>query len=99
MSAPIIFHDLAIVDVSEAFRWYQKKQPGLGESFIVELDRMEVQISANPEPYPRVHGNVHRAILHKFPFSIFYVIRPEFVNVIAVMHHSRDQQHWQKREK
>ena len=97
MSVPVIFHDSAIVDADEAFRWYQKKRPGLGESFIVELDKMEVQISDNPELYPRVYGNVHRAILHKFPFSIFYVIQPEFVNVIAVMHHSRDQQHWQKR--
>jgi hypothetical protein len=33
-----------------------------------------------------------------FPSAFFYVIQPEFVHIIAVMHHSRDQQHWQKRE-
>jgi plasmid stabilization system protein ParE len=97
MSVPVIFHNLAIADVEEAFCWYQEKQPDLGDSFIAELENKEEQISANPELYPRIYRNVHRAILHKFPFSAFYVIFPEFVSVIAVMHHSRDPQHWQKR--
>ena len=38
-----------------------------------------------------------RRPLRKFPFSIFYRILPECIEVIAVVHQSRDPGTWQRR--
>ena len=42
---------------------------------------------------------IRRAIVHRFPYGIFFVTHSEFINVIAVMHHARDPKHWRIRAK
>jgi hypothetical protein len=38
-----------------------------------------------------------RYLLHKFPFSVVYLERPDFIEVIAVAHHRRKPGYWSKR--
>ena len=60
-------------------------------------DQAVLSVNQNPEQYQRVRGQIRRALLHKFPYGVFYVARPEFSSVIAVLHHARDPKHWQQR--
>ena len=64
---------------------------------MAELGKIEVLVGHNPELFQRVRGQVRRAMMHKFPYGFFYVAHPEFVSVIAVLHHARDPKHWQRR--
>lgn len=93
MSLPVIFRACAIIDIDEAYRWYEQKQPRLGVSFMAELGEAEALIRDNPEMFRKVRGEVRRAMLHKFPYGVFYITRPEFVSVVAVMHHARNPRH------
>lgn len=43
--------------------------------------------------------NVHRALLRRFPYSLFLVIEDETLIVIACLHGRRDPAHWQARTK
>ena len=56
-----------------------------------------IAMSANPRQFPVVFKNVRRALLHRFPYSLFFVVEDETVLGIACFHASRDPSQWQKR--
>lgn len=37
-----------------------------------------------------VHKTFRRALLRRFPYSVFYVVEPAVVLIAGVVHHSRD---------
>ncbi|HET8899736.1 MAG TPA: type II toxin-antitoxin system RelE/ParE family toxin [Rhodanobacteraceae bacterium] len=97
MSVPVIFRAAAQQDIAEACRWHEARQPKLGAAFIDEIGKVEQLISTNPELFASVRGQVRRAIMHRFPYAVFYVVRPEFVSVVAVLHHARHPDTWHGR--
>jgi toxin ParE1/3/4 len=44
-----------------------------------------------------MHSRFRRYLLHKFPFSVVYFERSDFIEVIAVAHHRRKPGYWWKR--
>jgi toxin ParE1/3/4 len=54
-------------------------------------------MSANPRQFPLVFNNVRRALLRRFPYSLFFIVEGETLLVIACFHASRDPLQWQKR--
>ena len=87
----------AEVDIEEAALWYEKQSKGLGHEFLDEVEKAYKTILENPSLYPLVHRDTHRALIHRFPFGIFYRIERGFIVIIAVMHGSRNPKRWQKR--
>jgi len=51
----------------------------------------------HPQQFPIVPKNVHRALLRRFPYSLFFVVEDDALIVIACFHASRDPSQWQKR--
>ncbi|MFY9270376.1 MAG: type II toxin-antitoxin system RelE/ParE family toxin [Candidatus Manganitrophaceae bacterium] len=97
MSLPIIFRAEALGDLAEAFQWHEEQRPGLGAEFMTAIEAKLEQVQAGPKQFSRVRGFIRRAIVHRFPYGIFFVEHSEFVNIIAVMHHARDPKHWHRR--
>ena len=84
-------------DLALAARWYLDEAPHVLESFEQEIDGAFRLSSERPELYQTVESTVRRALVRKFPFSVFYRILPEWIEVIAVVHQSRDPRTWQRR--
>lgn len=97
MTVAVIFRSAALADIQQAYEWYESKRPGLGASFMAELGTTQSLIGTNPELFGKLRGDVRRAMLHRFPYAVFYVARSELVSVIAVMHHARNPKAWQGR--
>lgn len=97
MSRPVIFRSAAQADIADAYRWYEARQPHLGAAFMDEIGKLEQLIRTNPELFEVIRGDVRRAILHRFPYAVFYVVRPEWISVVAVLHHARHPRAWQRR--
>jgi toxin ParE1/3/4 len=55
------------------------------------------RISENPLIYPDVHRGVRRALVRRFPYAVFYRLRGEGVQVIAVLHQARNPPSWKRR--
>ena len=55
------------------------------------------RMSNNPLQFPTVFKNVRRALLRRFPYSLFFVVEDSALIVIACFHASRDPSHWQNR--
>lgn len=72
---------------------------GHGDSFLDELDSVFEVIQAMPLRFPIVYGKIHRALLRRYPFAVFFRIRPntEHVVVLAVFPQRGDPARWPKR--
>ena len=57
----------------------------------------DLALAERPELYQTVESTARRAPVRKFPFSVFYRILPEWIEVVAVVHQSRDPRTWQRR--
>jgi toxin ParE1/3/4 len=93
------FTPLAQDDVVEAYADYEAARPGLGAEFLPEVGRVVGLISDFPEACPEVHAALRRALVHRFPYSLYYRLAPEaeLVEVRAVVHQRRHPRSWRRR--
>lgn len=96
MKSPI-FRPAAAADVEDAFLWYESQRSGLGDEFLDEVTLVLNAIIENPNRFPVIHRDTHRALLHRFPYAILYRVFDEGIIVIACMHGKRNPEHWQVR--
>jgi len=84
-------------DLDEAAFWYESQMPGLGHDFLDSVEQSLNSVEQKPFSYPVVHRSTHRAVVSRFPFAIFYVVREYEISIIAVMHGSRNPARWKQR--
>lgn len=94
---PIIFTQAARWELIEAQDWYEAEAAGLGGRFRDAIGALIKNMSDNPRQFPVVFENVRRALVRRFPYSLFFVIEKDVLVVIACFHASRDPSRWQKR--
>lgn len=71
---------------------------GLGDAFADEIEAGVRSILANPRTWRPVEGDVHRYLVHRFPYGIYYSVEPDEIVVIwAVKHLRRNPDYWQER--
>lgn len=97
MNLRVHFRPEAENDIQETATWYEKQCAGLGNEFLDEVLIVCEIISENPNMYPVVHRNTRRAVIHRFPFGIYYRVEKESIVIVAAMHGSRHPKRWQKR--
>ena len=97
MAAPVRLTPAAEQDILLAQRWYLAEAPHVLASFEEEIDKSVGRIGDAPESYQAVEAEVRRAPLQRFPFSVFYRILPEWIEIIGVVHQSRDPRRWRRR--
>ena len=87
----------AELDAFEAASWYENEREGLGLRFVTELQATMTRISEGPQRFPVVYKEFRRAILHRFPFGVFFIVEAEGAVVLAVSHLRRHPTVWQRR--
>lgn len=87
----------ARADIERAVAWLREISPELPERFDAELEALLSAILDHPEMYPAVYRRFRRALLRRFPYSVFYVVERSDVLVTAVVHQSRDEAVWKRR--
>jgi len=93
----VVFTQAARAELIEAQDWYEREATGLGRRFRQAIDTLAESMSANPRRFPILLKNVRRALLRRFPYSLFFIVEDETLLVIACFHASRDPLQWQKR--
>ncbi len=87
----IIVGDLAQTDLQEAYEWYERKKPDLGDEILGELDITINKIEKRPFLASYDHDKARSATLKRFPYEAIYLV-DEFkheVYVIAISHQHR----------
>lgn len=86
----LVFRAKARKDVHDAARWYATKREGLGEQFLLELQRCLGGIASNPERHPKVHGAFRQARMKRFPYVVVYHPLQPGVIIMRVFHTKQD---------
>jgi len=79
-------------DLADARNWYENRSYGLGEDFLLMAYAAFGELAEFPEQYAEVYGHYRRALLRRFPYSVYYLIAQDTVTVYGVFHSSRDPQ-------
>ena len=77
-------------DVEDAYNWYEDQRRGLGESFLANVRDAAARAAENPELFPQVLGKMRRALVAKFPYSVFFTSNEDDLFIHAVFHARRD---------
>lgn len=85
-------------DISEAYQWYESQKIGLGSDFLMCIEATIDAIERNPKLYPKVHKNVRRALIRRFPFGIFYIVEETKIIILSIFHVRRDPKQWKIRK-
>src|SRR6185312_14975529 len=87
---PLKRHPLVSADFQSAYDWYEAKQPGLGAEFIGDFRRAYQRLHQSPSFYSVRFSNVRRLNLERFPYGLFYVLEPNAIHLLGLLHASRD---------
>jgi toxin ParE1/3/4 len=87
----------AEAELDEAFTWYEGRSAGLGSEFLRAVRAAFALIRRNPEQCPHVRGDIRRALVRRFPYAVYYVVEPDQVSVVAVVHTRQHPRRWQSR--
>jgi plasmid stabilization system protein ParE len=80
-----------------AAQWYEQRSRGLGAAFLEILEQTLAGIVENPLRFSVVHRDLRRALMKRFPYGVFFRLRADRIRVLAVVHLSRDPDHWRRR--
>ncbi len=95
----ITLHPDADAEVSEAARYYESCEPGLGSDLLGEVERAFDQILKTPEACRKIGRRVRRKSLWRFPYNLIYAVYPERIRIVAFAHQKRRPFYWRKRLK
>lgn len=84
-------------DVADAYAWYEDQSLGLGMEFLRCLEATLLAVQRYPLMYPLVHETYHRALVHRFPYAVFYEVEDDQVVVHGIFHCSQDPSKWRAR--
>ena len=82
-------------DIDDGADWYEATREGLGDEFLVEVERSLLKIEEHPESFPVRYGEIRRANLDRFPYGVFFWLPDEStIEILAVIHGSRHPDRW-----
>jgi len=78
----------------DAARYYELQAPGLGVDFLDKIDQAIEAIAEDPRKWPIIRFDIHRRLIHRFPFGLLYRIDPDEILIIATIHLHRHPDYW-----
>ena len=99
MKAAKFISTYAKTDLSDASKWYEKQQKGLGKRFLNEMKVAFDIICRNPQSFQIRYDNNRIYFTKMFPYSIHYQYMADNneVHIKAVFHTARNNQIWEQR--
>ena len=97
----VVVSPAAQLELRAAANWYSEQEPGLGEEFIVEIDRTLETLAegAHRPPIWRQGRPYQKVLVHRFPYVVFFIHDDEHAHVLAIAHRKRKPGYWLKRER
>jgi plasmid stabilization system protein ParE len=77
--------DLAKRDIIDGFHYYESKEEGLGNYFLVNIYADVESLKLFGGIHRQAYLGFHRALSKRFPFAIYYTVEDDTVRVRAVM--------------
>ena len=90
----LLLRPQAQLDIADAAGWYQDQKAGLGIRFLDEVGRVLSRARMSPHQFPEIESGIRRGLLQRFPYSVYFSVSAESVEVISVLHQHRHPNTW-----
>jgi plasmid stabilization system protein ParE len=83
-------------EIREAMLWYEARRSGLGMEFLGVVEDAMARVTSTPRQWPQWNDDprYRRMVLRRFPYLLFYEIRGDTVEFVAVAHTRRRPGYW-----
>ena len=95
----VIRHPEVPQELEAAALWYEDRQPGLGEDFLVEYQATLARILREPKRWRKIRADNRKLNFHRFPYAIVYSVEADALYIKAVMHLHRRPFYWAHRRR
>ena len=83
-------------ELREAVEFYESAQEGLGPDFLAEVEAATRLMESHPLAWTPMSARTRRCRLHRFPFGLFYQVRPDEILIVSVMDLRCDPKRWEQ---
>lgn len=97
MTLQLLIRPEALQDLDDAYDYYESCMQGLGDDFLASVKSTLDVVLETPNLYPKVLGDLQRALTRRFPFGLFYLVSGNQVVVLACLHIRRSPKAWRSR--
>jgi plasmid stabilization system protein ParE len=94
----LIIHPFAEKDIQDARDWYREQKQDLDGVFLLEVKQTLLSIEDNPLQFPQIKKGIRKAVVCRFPYTVFFTINTPIINVFALFHTSRNPNIWEQRK-
>ncbi len=91
------FHSEAEFEMVEAAKYYESQQKDLGKRFLEAVQSATKRLQINPALYTTLDKDIRCCKTRTFPYGIIFREQSDIIEIIAVMHFSREPDYWRKR--
>lgn len=94
---PVVIRPEAAHEIRESKLWYEMQSSGLGTRFLDHLSEAIALIQTTPLIFPKQLKSIRACRVRRFPHIVYYRVLSDRIEILAVIHGSRENQHWQNR--
>ena len=94
MKLPYDFSARAARDIVEARGWYDRRGIALGDRFVDAVLAAVQSACDRPNTFPVAGPEVRAVRCKRFPFRVYFAVRNDRIDVLAVYHTARDPRLW-----
>jgi len=91
------FHPLDARELTDAAEFYEARAPGLGGSFLDEVERFVALLETHPHVGQPRGPTVRTLPQRRFPYTLVYQPQGERLVVLAVAHQRQRPRYWSHR--
>lgn len=78
-----------ILEIREAFEWYEDQKDGLGYELLDEIESCYENLTANPLRHSFINQNYRRIKTNRFPYILIYEVEGDDIIINSVRHIKR----------
>jgi toxin ParE1/3/4 len=93
----VVLHPEADAEFLLAQQRYTDASPLLGRRFYEEVTSVFRRVVEHPLRFKQFDPPARRLFANGFPYAVVYVVKPDAVWIIAVMHVRREPSYWKQR--
>ncbi len=84
------YHPALERELREIIHYYNERSTGLGDEFLEEFERQVLKIASNPYQWVEIERGVRRALLRRFPYTVYFrVVSKDLLRITVVKHQRR----------
>lgn len=92
-----VIHDEANRELRAALAYYAEISPDLGIRFYREMERLMNEVCEHPLLFRQYDPPARRHFTDQFPYGVIYLLEPDQIWIVAVMHLQREPGYWRNR--